>query len=99
MPIGPYFVYVGGVLLVLLFAVDAYLQDPTAAPTRKPRISKELHIRILSDHKWPEKLVLVPSPPAITTTDRSQEDLAAKQATTLSLRRWPQRFAEQALEQ
>src|SRR5258708_12719161 len=96
MPIGPYFMYVGGVLLVLLFAADAYLQDPTAALTRKPQLSEKLHIRIRSDHKWPEKVVLEPSPPAIAAAVRSQDDLAAKHANTSPLVRCPQRFPEQA---
>lgn len=59
MPIGPYFMYVGGVLTALLFASDAYFRDSTAALARKPQVTEQLHIRIRSDHKWPEKIVLV----------------------------------------
>ena len=67
MPIGSYFMYVGSVLTALLFATDAYLQDSTTALIRKPQLSEQqLHIRIRSDHKWPEKIVLATLAPLAT---------------------------------
>jgi hypothetical protein len=54
MPLARYFLYVGGVLLALLFVWDAYLPKlPMAdrAPVNLPVI------RIHSDRKWPDRIV------------------------------------------
>ena len=67
MPVARYFFYVGGVLLALLFAVDAYVPKqsvvgPTAAaaaPIENPTP------RIRSDRKWPERVVYDTSLPTI----------------------------------
>jgi hypothetical protein len=67
MPIRPYFTYVGASLLILLFAADACLPEPKNTRFSKPQMSETLHIRIRSEHKWPEKIVFVsarePVPP------------------------------------
>lgn len=63
MPLARYFLYVGGVLLSLLFIADAYLPKPPAserADTERPAI------RIHSDRKWPERVVFDTSLPTIT---------------------------------
>ena len=67
MPIARYFFYVGGVLLALLFGVDAFApKEPvvssitaTAAPVTNPTL------RIRSDRKWPEAVVYDTSLPTI----------------------------------
>ncbi|MFL6827165.1 MAG: hypothetical protein ACJ8E2_11950, partial [Bradyrhizobium sp.] len=54
MPVLRYFLYVGGVLLGLLFILDAYL------PTLPMPVGVHDHlpvIRIASDRKWPERVV------------------------------------------
>jgi hypothetical protein len=54
MPLARYFLYVGGVLLVLLFAADAWLPKPPA------RVHAEVFqpaILIYSDRNWPERVV------------------------------------------
>lgn len=76
MPVGPYFTYVGGSLLVLLFAADACLPEPKTTRFSRPQMSETLHIRIRSEHKWPEKIVFVPAPLGIAA-DRSQDEQAA----------------------
>jgi hypothetical protein len=66
MPVLRYFLFVGGSLLVLLFAVDAYVpKEPVltsaeaSAPTDNPTL------RIHSDRKWPERIVFDTSAPTI----------------------------------
>jgi len=65
MPLARYFLYVGGVLLALLLILDAYLPKfPVAAKaTANPPV-----IRILSDRKWPERIVYDTSLPTIIPT-------------------------------
>jgi hypothetical protein len=65
MPLARYFLYVGGVLLALLFVWDAYLPRlPVAdrAPANLPVI------RIHSDRKWPDRIVYDTSVPTIIPT-------------------------------
>jgi hypothetical protein len=67
MPIARYFFYVGGVLLALLFGVDAFAPkepavssiDALAGSTQNPTL------RIHSDRKWPERIVYDTSLPTI----------------------------------
>jgi hypothetical protein len=66
MPVLRYFLFVGGALLALLFAVDAYVpKEPVvtvaeaSAPTDNPTL------RIRSDRKWPERIVFDTSMPTI----------------------------------
>jgi hypothetical protein len=81
MPPARYFFYVGGVLLTLLFVLDAYLPKPAIAERANANLSV---IRIHSERKWPERIVFdtsrltiippriasdegsIPSPPAVT---------------------------------
>jgi hypothetical protein len=68
MPLARYFLYVGGVLLTLLFILDACL---TKFPVMETQANLPI-IRIHSDRKWPERVVfdtslptIVPAPTAI----------------------------------
>jgi hypothetical protein len=66
MPVLRYFLFVGGSLLVLLFAVDAFVpKEPvvTAAEVSTPTDNPTLRIR--SDRKWPERIVFDTSVPTI----------------------------------
>ena len=58
MPLFQYFGWVGSVLLTALFAASWWLPGnlPDAPPARTP-LSESIHIRIRSDHKWPERVV------------------------------------------
>ena len=67
MPVLRYFLFVGGALLALLFAVDAFspktpavvaAADASAAPENPG-------LRIRSDRKWPERIVFDTSMPTI----------------------------------
>jgi hypothetical protein len=63
MPLARYFMYVGGVLLALLFVVNAYLPAP---PPVVERADAELPvIRIHSQRKWPQPVVFDTSHPTI----------------------------------
>jgi hypothetical protein len=57
MPIRQYFVWVGSVLLVALFAADWWLPDPVAHLHSAIAPNERVNLRIRSDHKWPERVV------------------------------------------
>jgi hypothetical protein len=58
MPLFQYFGCVGSFLVAALFAAGWWLPGnlPDAPPPRAP-LSESIHIRIRSDHKWPERVV------------------------------------------
>ncbi|MBR0694711.1 hypothetical protein [Bradyrhizobium lablabi] len=58
MPIRQYFVWVGSVLLAALFAADWWLPDPAAHPHSAPPPNERVNLRIRSEHKWPERVVI-----------------------------------------
>ena len=66
MPLLRYFLYVGGVLLTLVFILDACL---TKLPVMESAHVNSPIIRIRSDQKWPERIVfdtmIVAAPTAI----------------------------------
>jgi len=64
MPLARYFLYVGGVLLALLFIVDAYAPSPPFVSSADTNIEKPI-IRIRSDRKWPERVVFDTNMPTI----------------------------------
>ena len=64
MPIGRYFVVVGGALLALLFVANWYVTGVAAGSSTLPidyapptPQADALNIRIRSERKWPEKLI------------------------------------------
>lgn len=57
MPIRQYFVWVGSVLLVALFAADWWLPAPAAHSPSAIAPNERINLRIRSDHKWPERVV------------------------------------------
>ena len=65
MPVARYFLFVGGVLLALLFALDAFApQQAAVASNAAPSIDKTV-VRIRSDQKPPERVVYDTSLPTI----------------------------------
>jgi hypothetical protein len=65
MPVARYFFFVGLALLALLFVADAGL--PKLPPEEAPRAAADLFtIRIHSNHKWPERVVIDTTLPTIT---------------------------------
>ena len=58
MPLFQYFGWVGSFLLAALFAASWWFPGNLAdAPSPRPPLSDSIHIRIRSDHKWPERVV------------------------------------------
>ena len=65
MPVARYFLFVGGVLLALLFAVDALVpKEAVVASQAAPSVDKTV-VRIRSDQKPPERVVYDTSLPTI----------------------------------
>ncbi len=64
MPIARYFIIVGGTLAALLFIAGWCLPTPPARFADQPAIDRAI-IRIKSERKWPEKVVLDTSQPTI----------------------------------
>jgi hypothetical protein len=66
MPIARYFFYVGGVLLALLFAADAFVpKEPVGSAIASATTTENPTLRIRSDRKWPEPVVYDTSLPTI----------------------------------
>ena len=58
MPIRQYFLWVGSILLVALFAADWLLPEPAAHPHSQIPPHERVNLQIRSNHKWPERVVL-----------------------------------------
>jgi len=66
MPVARYFLFVGGVLLALLFALDLYVpREPVPVSSVAAAAVQNPTLRIRSDHKWPERVVYDTSLPTI----------------------------------
>jgi hypothetical protein len=65
-PIARYFVVVGGALAVLLLVAGWSLPVPPTSFPDQPEIIERTVIRIRSERKWPEKVVLDTSKPTMT---------------------------------
>jgi hypothetical protein len=66
MPVLRYFLFVGGALLALLFAVDAFsTKEPMVAAADASATFENPTLRIRSDRKWPERIVFDTSMPAV----------------------------------
>ena len=77
MPVARYFLFVGGVLLALLFALDAFApQQMAVAGNAAPSIDKTV-VRIRSDQKLPERVVYDTSLPTIVPPAASIQIAAA----------------------
>src|SRR3984893_19032498 len=74
MPIARYFLFVGGVLLALLFISDAVLPQLPVAD----RANADLPvIRIHSDRKWPERVVFDTTIPNLAPVQTAKADVPA----------------------
>lgn len=61
-----YFLFVGGALMALLFAFDAFAPKASANNTAQATASVDKStLRIRSDQKWPEKIVFDTTQPTI----------------------------------
>jgi hypothetical protein len=76
MPVARYFLVVGGVLLALLFVLDAVVPKAPVAASTEASADKSV-IRIHSDRKWPERVVFDTSLPTIIPLTTAKADAAA----------------------
>ena len=66
MPVLRYFLFVGGALLALLFAVDAFAPKvPVVVAAEASATTENPTLRIRSDRKWPDRIVFDTSLPTI----------------------------------
>ena len=65
MPVARYFLFVGGVLLALLLAIDALVPQPAAVASQSASSVDKTVVRIRSDQKPPERVVYDTSLPTI----------------------------------
>jgi len=77
MPLARYFLWTGGVLLALLFVLDAYLPKLPAAGRTNPDLRV---IRIHSDRKWPERIVYDANLPTVTAAPVASAETPAAPA-------------------
>lgn len=75
MPLMRYFTFVGGVLLALLFMLDAYLPKPAVLDRGAGNLPV---IRIHSDRKWPERVVYDTSRPTIVPTSTASSEVVIR---------------------
>jgi hypothetical protein len=64
-PIARYFIFVGGTLAALLFIAGWYFPAPPAIFSHQTTVFDDTVIRIRSERKWPEKIVLDTSRPTV----------------------------------
>jgi hypothetical protein len=83
MPLARYFLYVGGVLLTLVFILDACLTSKLPVIERSHANSPV--IRIHSDRKWPERIVFDTTLPTIVSAPVIVEDLGPSPATATDI--------------
>jgi hypothetical protein len=72
MPVLRYFLFVGGALLALLFAVDAFAPKvPVVVTAEASATAENPSLRIRSDRKWPDRIVFDTSLPTIVPPART----------------------------
>jgi hypothetical protein len=95
MPLARYFIFVGGVLLALLFVVDAYLPKlPATVSDRAEAGTDKSIIRIHSDRKWPERIVFDTSLPTIIPAVKAEAAAPATVADVSAKVRVRESFAQ-----
>ena len=80
MPLARYFLVIGGVLLALLFVVDAVLPSLPVADKTDAAVDMPF-IRINSDRKWPERVVFDTSTSAFTAVPTLKAEAAVPAST------------------
>jgi hypothetical protein len=91
MPVLRYLLYVGGGLLALLFIVDAWLPD---RPAVHGGPGPSAAIRIHSDRKWPERVVLDTSQPTIIPAEIANAEPGAPPGADVPKARAREAFAQ-----
>jgi len=77
MPVARYYLFVGGVLLALLFALDAFAPHQVAVASNSAASIDKTVVRIRSDQKPPERVVYDTSLPTIVPPAAAKTQIAA----------------------
>src|SRR4029078_8633993 len=77
MPVARYFLFVGGVLLALLLAVDAFSPQQVAVASNSAASIDKTVVRIRSDQKLPERVVYDMTLPPIVPPPAAKTQMAA----------------------
>ncbi|WP_246229986.1 hypothetical protein [Bradyrhizobium cytisi] len=91
MPISRYLFYVGGALLALFFVADACVPD---RPAIRGGTGRSATVRIHSDWKLPERVVLDTSQPTTVATDIAKVELGAPSGADFPHTRVREAFAQ-----
>jgi hypothetical protein len=83
MPLARYFVFVGGVLLALLFIFDAFQPKLPVTDATEAGVDRSV-IRIHSDRKWPERVVFDTSLPTIVPAQTVKAQAAVPAPATVA---------------
>jgi hypothetical protein len=83
MPLARYCLFVGGILLALLFISDAYLPKLPVAD-RSNTVSYIIRIHSDSDRKWPERIVYDTSLPTIIPAQIATTEASAAAPVTIA---------------
>jgi hypothetical protein len=77
MPLLQYFRWVGSFLLAALFAASWWFSGSvTDAPPSRTPLSESIHIRIHSEHKWPERVVFDTTRSMLAPVENAQAETA-----------------------
>jgi hypothetical protein len=94
MPVARYFLFVGGLLLALLFALDAFAPQQVAVASNSAASIDKTVVRIRSDQKPPERVVYDMSLPTIVPPAARIQVAAAPFAETSAQTRVRDTFAQ-----
>ena len=83
MPLARYFTLVGGALVALLFVAGWFFPTPPAMFSNQTTVFDKTIIRIRSDRKWPEKIVLDTSRPTMMPLPLAVEERRVAQLIPL----------------
>ncbi|ANW01655.1 hypothetical protein [Bradyrhizobium icense] len=84
MPVVRYFLFVGGVLLVLLLAIDAFAPQQAVVASQAVSSVDKTVVRIRSDQKLPERVVFDTSLPTIVPPPAMTAQAAAPSAPAVA---------------
>ena len=100
MPLLQYFGWVGSFLLAALFATNWCCSTPIPrALLSDVPLNQKVHIRIHTDHKWPERVVLDTTRSTLAHDPKAEgeTDVAGSETAILAERQPFEAFAEMAL--
>jgi hypothetical protein len=99
MPVLHYFGWVGSILLAAHFATNWCCSVPiTRAPLSDVPLDQKVHIRIHTDHKWPERVVLDTTRSTLANDAKAngETNLGGSETAILAERQPFEAFAEMA---